>query len=98
METFWRLSLRELWREFAVAARRIRDRQQRDRGLAWEVAYLSRIKAQHFPAFDVWTGVKTKPPRQTPGQMKAMVHLIAEMTGTEVTTKTQRDAAAAAAP
>lgn len=74
-DQFWRLSLRELWRELAAQRETQRQVLERDRTLAWMTAALSRTKT--LPALDRFIG--RRPVQQTPEQMRGMLTILKAM-------------------
>ena len=71
-DQFWRLSLRELWRELASQRDAQRQAIERDRTVAWMTAALSRSKT--LPPLDRFIGRRM--PAQTPDQMRGMLAIL----------------------
>lgn len=83
-ETFWSLSLRELWLELAATRQRQKQDRERDLSMAWWVASLSR--QQRLPALTTILGRqarqrRTKP--QTWQEMKAALMALTADSGKE---------------
>lgn len=74
-DQFWRMSLRELWRELAAQRDRQREAVERDRTMAWMVAALGRAKT--LPNLARFVGRRVAP--QTPAQMRGMLTLLKAM-------------------
>lgn len=76
--------------EFQAADRREAYDRTRDKRLAWCVAMLSR--QQRLPSMSAWMGNvgRSAPAKQTAGQMKQMLHIIAGSIGGRVTTRKDR--------
>lgn len=71
-DQFWRLSLRELWRELAAQREVRREAIDRDRTVAWMTAALHRTKT--LPSLDRFVG--RQPVAQTPEQLRGMLHIL----------------------
>lgn len=83
-ETFWRLSLRELWRELAAQHDQREAAHKRDRALAWHTAALTRT--EKMPRFDKFVGSTAKrATKQSWQDMKSAMNALMGITPKEST-------------
>jgi hypothetical protein len=77
------LSLRELFREFSLATRRVKDERQRDTSLAWHIASFAAMAfAGKLPSWSRVMGQEATPSQsQTPGQMRSTLAVLAQQYG-----------------
>jgi len=86
---FWRLSLRELWNEYAAAVKRSRRDYERDLILAWqvqrmEIMSMTKDGGRKLPDLRKLLDTTTGSQRQTPEEQFAIVHAIGASLGVGV--------------
>ena len=73
--------MRELWNEFLVARRLIRQRRERDVQLAWMTEWMARQKKLSGESMHILLGTKR---RQSPQEQFAVMQQLAAWTGRRV--------------
>ena len=86
---FWRLSLRELWNEYAAAVKRSRREYERDLILAWqvqrvEILSMTKDGGRKLPDLRKLLDVAKTKGRQTPEEQFAVIHAIGASLGVGV--------------